>query len=755
MHWVRVLIKNIVCFFVGFLLLNAEVNIFVSPFFVAFCFALFYVDSNFLNYIFGTTLASLLYKFSLCSVLSTFSLILTLLGLKLLNKKIKKSIVLLLVCVVISSVVKFFFNLTSAQALVLGVINLVLEIAFCYAYVMFFRAIKIRGTNTKFAMDEVLGFALIVAPIVLSVSKIELWNFNLSQFFVPLILFVISRLYGGTETLAIAIICGIGMSFKDLELVYVAVFSIEAIALIATKRMGRISQVISLVLLDLIMGYFFLIYPNFSISQLLPTLLAGLIYAVIRKKHWMKMSLYVYNKYEEVCLNEVVIQEEKVLKEKLKRVSGLFREMHGIYKHMVIGKLDQSQVEEMIRSDLVRENCLHCSKYKNCYEGRGVASRSISELVKRGINKKTVTLVDIPTMLASVCGKTNHMIFQLNNRLDEYFSYEKELEEEDDGKILISNQLLGVSELIDEFGTDFDFGSRAPIEQEQSLIDSFLYYDIIIKECAVFYNELCFKRAVLVVKNKKYNRNEFEKVLNLFFKVKTKILDVKFAKVSGWQVVSVVPASKYTYRVGVAKTSKERTSGDKFSELNIDDKKAVFVISDGKGCGDNASKISEMTINLIENFYKSGFKTEHIMENVNKVMSYKSGESFSAVDVCVLDLDLARVDFVKRGGTPSVIKKSSHALVVEGDSLPIGMMENSKSTIENRYVNSGDVIVLASDGVFDAFNSSENFAGFINNIPAVNVQEFANNILNKAIMLNKGHILDDMTVLAIKVILNR
>ena len=87
--------------------------------------------------------------------------------------------------------------------------------------------------------------------------------------------------------------------------------------------------------------------------------------------------------------------------------------------------------------------------------------------------------------------------------------------------------------------------------------------------------------------------------------------------------------------------------------------------------------------------------------------------------------------------------------------MPVGVLETSKSKIVNYYLNSGDVVVLASDGVFDAFKTSDNFAGFINNIPAINMQEFSKNILNQAIKLNRGQVYDDMTVMAIKVILNR
>ena len=64
-------------------------------------------------------------------------------------------------------------------------------------------------------------------------------------------------------------------------------------------------------------------------------------------------------------------------------------------------------------------------------------------------------------------------------------------------------------------------------------------------------------------------------------------------------------------------------------------------------------------------------------------------------------------------------------------------------------MNSGDIIVLASDGVVDSFQSIEAYLHFINNERITNVQLLADNILEEARSRTVTH-KDDMTVLAIK-----
>lgn len=741
----------------SWLLLCAEINDVVSPFFIAFAFALFYIENDILKYVIGLGIARLIYEFSWASVFITINLILVIIIIKLLQRKANGQFKMaaIFVFMILGSIVEFIYTLNGVERFVLGVINKLLELAFLYAYMMLFKGIRNRGTNTRLALDELLGLSLILAPVALATAKIEFLSISLAQLIIPLEILIVAYLFGGVEAIAVAIISGIGVSFKDLNLGIIAVWVFYAVGVTGVRKLGRIAMPITILLIDLIVGFYFGVYETYTIYGLIPLAGAGLIFITIPRKVINKLRLYIYNKYEETCLNEIVVQEERRLKERLKKVSSLFLEMHNIYKNMVIGKLDTAQVEEVILRDLVNQNCKNCHKYKSCYEGKGLSYRAISELVKKGVSKKKVSLIDSPTMLVSICGKTNQIIFQLNTRLEEYGAYEKSLLQEDESKVLMSNQLLGVSEVINEFGTTFTFGIRASKEQESSLIESFLYNDIIVKECAIFSDENGFYKAVVVVKNSKYKKLDFIKVASMFFKLKTRIKDIRYSKVAGWQIVTIEPDTKYIYTVGVAKTSKHEKSGDTYSETMLDESRALFAISDGKGCGMEAGKISEMTMNLIENFYKAGFSSEHIMDNVNKVMSYKSGENFSAVDVAVLDLNSGRVDFVKRGGTPTIIKKATRSQVVEGKDLPIGVLENSKSNIVNYYINSGEIIVLASDGVFDAFGCSDNFAGFINNLPAINMQEFAKNILNEAIRLNKGKIKDDMTVLAVKLLLNR
>lgn len=753
----KLILQNFIIGLIGWCLLHSGINDIISPFFLAFLFAVLYISDDIFRFSIGLMLARMVYSFSWNGLAVSLNIVLAVVILWVVKKKVKKRLNVGWFCVVVilASVVDILFCLGEVQLFVLKIINCLLACVFMYGYILFFRAVRKRGVNTPFVLDELLGLGLLIAPIALAGARLQFLGISVSQVIVPLGIVSVALFYGGQESILFAVGCGVGVSFYDLDLSFMAVWVLFSITASSLRRVGRIAMAVAVIILDMLAGFYFGVYGGYTWINVFSLGCGLLLFVCIPRKVIKYIKNFVYNKYEEVCLNEIVVQEEQGVRERLKKMSGLFFNMHNIYKNMVIGNLDGGQIEESLLQEIISKNCVGCPKYKTCHDGKGIAYRSIRELVRKGVSKNKVSLVDAPTVFTHICVKTNQIIFCLNLRLAEYLNYLQEVKKEDDSKILMSNQLLGVSEIISEFSTDFLFGERESLEKEEALIESFLYSDIIVKECAIFKDEQGFRLASVVIKNINYPKGEVLKVANAFFGVKTEISSVKYTKVAGWQIVVIISSARYAYMAGVARVSKQKKSGDTYSELKIDNSRVMFSISDGKGSGAQANRISSMTLGLIEDFYNAGFSSSVIMENVNKVMAYKSGENFCAIDVCVMDLNEGGCDLIKRGGTPTLIKRGNQVQIIEGADLPIGVSETADSHIKRYYLNSGDIVIIASDGVFDAFGDSHNFGGVVNNLPAVNMKEFANSILSEAIKLNRGKILDDMTVLVVKMILNR
>ena len=81
----------------------------------------------------------------------------------------------------------------------------------------------------------------------------------------------------------------------------------------------------------------------------------------------------------------------------------------------------------------------------------------------------------------------------------------------------------------------------------------------------------------------------------------------------------------------------------------------------------------------------------------------------------------------------------------------MGILSDLKPSVCRADVNDGDMILLMTDGVSDAFGSSGDIIDYIRLAPALNPQTFADDVLNKAISLNGGEKKDDMTVLCVRI----
>ena len=192
-------------------------------------------------------------------------------------------------------------------------------------------------------------------------------------------------------------------------------------------------------------------------------------------------------------------------------------------------------------------------------------------------------------------------------------------------------------------------------------------------------------------------------------------------------------------------------SGDTHSIVRISGDKFLVALSDGMGSGNYAENVSSSSLSLIESFYKAGMDSNLILNTVNKVLSLNTEDTFTALDVSVIDLKTANADFIKFGAPCGFIISDNSVKIVEGNSLPLGILDEVKPTVCKTDLLDGDMLLFLTDGVTDAFGSSSEIIDFIKSQTAKNPQTFADSILERALSLNSGVKKDDMTVLTVRV----
>ena len=127
-------------------------------------------------------------------------------------------------------------------------------------------------------------------------------------------------------------------------------------------------------------------------------------------------------------------------------------------------------------------------------------------------------------------------------------------------------------------------------------------------------------------------------------------------------------------------------------------------------------------------------------------------DHFSTLDICSVDLKNACVRLVKAGGIKSFIRHRGFVEQVGEHTLPLGLIGEEQIEMHERFLESGDMVILLSDGILHDWNGGDCMTQLQEVIMQSEVftpQELANRILRCAITQSHGNIRDDMTVMVL------
>ena len=131
--------------------------------------------------------------------------------------------------------------------------------------------------------------------------------------------------------------------------------------------------------------------------------------------------------------------------------------------------------------------------------------------------------------------------------------------------------------------------------------------------------------------------------------------------------------------------------------------KFAVAISDGMGNGERARQESSAALSILQQLLQSGMDEKLAVKSVNSVLLLRSSdEVFATVDLAIVDLYTAQTTFMKIGSTPSFIKRGNEVIPVTANNLPIGILQDIDVDFVSMQMQSGDTLVMMSDGIYDA-----------------------------------------------------
>lgn len=220
-----------------------------------------------------------------------------------------------------------------------------------------------------------------------------------------------------------------------------------------------------------------------------------------------------------------------------------------------------------------------------------------------------------------------------------------------------------------------------------------------------------------------------------------------------WISVTAYEDTLFYTLPGIAMQKKDDSviTGDNFTMFDLDNGNHYIGLSDGMGSGSRANQESELVIELLEKLIRAGFEKEVAIKMMNSAMVLQGeNQSFSTLDLAALDLYTGEFEILKIGAAASFLKHGDSVTCISAESLPAGADPNIEPKPVKHTAESGDFLVMVTDGVLEYFNiqnSQELFREMIGKIQTDNAGVLARMLLEQVLQYTGGNARDDMTIL--------
>lgn len=143
----------------------------------------------------------------------------------------------------------------------------------------------------------------------------------------------------------------------------------------------------------------------------------------------------------------------------------------------------------------------------------------------------------------------------------------------------------------------------------------------------------------------------------------------------------------------------EEKCGDTAAVFESCDDRYYALISDGMGTGSAASLTSSVCSVFLQKMLSAGNGAEAVIKMLNSFIRSKPDECSATVDLLELDLLTGRGRIIKCGAASSFVRRGKSIFKLSAATLPLGILDAIDAERLSFEVESGDVIIMVSDGV--------------------------------------------------------
>ncbi len=639
--------------------------------------------------------------------------------------------------------------LTHKGELIYKIIYLSLSTIFTFVFISSSRIIFVKRFNYKLLGDEIGCLALFSLPLFLGI--INLINIETAKALSILIILLASNFFNGAICVACAVVLSIAPTLLTESLNYMAIYSFLGLGCLIFRKNNQIFSAFLVLFLDLVFMIVLKAYGPYDLYSIIYSVVAVVIYLFLPNK-LLENTKNKINNLSAKLLPKYAINRLRIsVADKLHNVSSVFYQIEDSFKKLKNNITSSPELLSKMADEVIIRVCESCPKYSLCKQSNITHHAELVKILSIGVAKNKVSLIDLTNDFIKKCSYANGVLFEMNRLIGEYQQKIKEIEDVSKGKELICLQSQGVASLLKNMAVNYSSTATFYSQIEKELA-------VALRRNNLPFNELFVLSSGdeieinLVCNTSVLNKPKFLKTIStvtgrpMCISSKTNV-SMQLSAIT----IKNAPLKDASFGVASSVKQNQTLSGDTHSLFKIDEGKFLIALSDGMGSGIRAENTSKTAISLIESFYKAGLDSNLILNIVNKVLAINTDDNFSAIDIVVVDLHTLVADFIKIGAPYSFILSDESVKIIEGSSLPLGILDDLTPSGCRAEIKDGDTVIVFTDGISDAFTSSTDLIDFIRTLDNKNPQLIADNILKKALELDNHSPKDDMTVLAVRI----
>lgn len=603
--------------------------------------------------------------------------------------------------------------------------------------------------------EELISIAILFSVFLNGIPSNILGNFSLKESIMYLILLIMGYKYGAGAGAIIGIAFGFIQGLPDQIFETIGMMCMVGMLSGMFREIGKIGMSI-IYLFGAVMLSYLWNKGILNIIQLRGIVCAFAVFLFTPEKYMIPID----SRQNQLKGDGFVGQNlQNVAKRKLKEFSDSFRQLSKSFEAISETKQEIGEKElEQILEDLSERFCVSCKNCNTCWSRNyDNTSKTTYEILNLAKKNGMVLEGDIPIDFKARCMNLKDLVKQTNQELEIAklnLDWQNRMAE---SREAIAGQLLEVSELIDDFSNTLYSEVSVNHKMESKILEVLHKNHIEVKKIAILENKKN-KIEIYLTMRTRWGRcmttKEAAKIIGQSIDHQLKASSTTKKIISrNYDIVQFVEDTTFKMLYGVAKRTKEgeQVSGDNFSVQELESGELVMLLSDGMGCGIRASEESRSVIELLEQFLETGIKQESAIKLINSIFVLKSNEqTFSTIDMSIVNLFTGTCDFIKIGAAATFIKRKNWVETIRSTSLPAGIFNQVDFEAEMKKLYEGDMIIMMTDGILDCIKEEDKehfMEELLSRIESNNPQEIAEHILNKVLEESDHHIIDDMTVL--------